>query len=105
MSHATYLHGTQPSEQQRLAAFNQLVNPSFLTFLQLDGAHSVLEVGSGIGLLTHEVALRLPAGEVVGVEYSDDQLARTNPRLANLRFVQGDAHRLEFEDNRFDVVY
>jgi len=105
MSEAKYIHGTQEAERRRLSTFNQLVNPSFLSFLQVDSAKSVLEVGSGLGLLTREVALRLPEAEVVGIEYSEAQLARADHGLPNLRFFQGDAHDLDFEDNYFDVVY
>jgi SAM-dependent methyltransferase len=105
MAEVKYIHGTDDAEAARLRSFNKLVNPSFLDFLQLDGAKSVLEVGSGLGILTREVALRLPRSEVVGVEYSAEHLARADRSLPNLRFVQGDAHQLEFEDEYFDVVY
>ncbi len=105
MSEATYIHGTEPSEQRRLAALNQLINASFLAFMDFTQASAVLEVGSGMGLLTRDVALRLPHAELVGIEYSEKQLAQADHTVANLRFVQGDAHELEFEDDRFDVVY
>jgi ubiquinone/menaquinone biosynthesis C-methylase UbiE len=82
-----------------------LINPAFLEFLELTGARAILEVGSGMSLLTQAVAQRHPAAEVVGVEYSAQQLARAKHTLPNLRCVQGDAHHLEFEEDRFDVVY
>jgi ubiquinone/menaquinone biosynthesis C-methylase UbiE len=105
MADAQYIHGTTESEQERLAALNRLANPSFLAFLQLEGARTILEVGSGLGVLAREVALRVPEAEVIGVEYSTAQLSRAIDPPRNLRFVQGDAHQLDFEDNRFDVVY
>jgi ubiquinone/menaquinone biosynthesis C-methylase UbiE len=105
MNDAKYIHGTQPSEQQRLAALNELVNPAFLQFLALDGAKAVLEVGSGMGLLTHEAARRLPDACVVGVEFSRAQLAKANRELGNLRFIQANAHYLPLADDSFDVVY
>jgi SAM-dependent methyltransferase len=105
MADAQYIHGTTETEQERLAALNRLVNPSFLAFLQLEGARTILEVGSGLGVLAREVALRVPDAEVIGVEYSTAQLSRAVDPPRNLRFVQGDAHKLNFDDNRFDVVY
>jgi SAM-dependent methyltransferase len=105
MSEVGYIHGTTETEQQRLAALNRLANPSFLNFLELAQARSILEVGSGLGVLAREVALLAPNAEVVGVEYSNVQLSRTVPRPTNLRFIHGDAHRLEFADDRFDLVY
>lgn len=101
-----YIHGTQADEQVRLAALNRLINPPFLEFLRLDGASSILEVGSGLALLTREVALRCPRAEVVGVEFSQAQLLAAGTDLPpNLRLVQGDAHELGFADGSFDVVY
>ena len=101
---ADYVHGTSASEQARLAALNQLRNARFLEFVELAGAASVLEVGSGLGLLAQAVAERAPAARVVGVEFAAAQLARA-PRGGGVRFVQADAHRLPFGDGSFDVVY
>ena len=104
MEETTYIHGTDPSEQARLARLNALTNPPFLRFLNLKATDSVLEVGSGLGLLAAEAARQVPQGEVVGLEFSPDQLAKALP-WANLNFVRGDAHTLPFPDDRFDVVY
>ena len=105
MADAQYIHGTNEAEQERLAALNRLANPSFLAFLQLEGARNILEVGSGLGVLAREVALRVPDAEVIGVEYSTAQLSRAVEPPSNLHFIQGDAHHLDFDDDRFDVVY
>ena len=40
----SYIHGTEAEEQQRLAALNELINPAFLEFLQLDGATGYAEM-------------------------------------------------------------
>jgi ubiquinone/menaquinone biosynthesis C-methylase UbiE len=101
-----YIHGTEAYEQQRLATLNQLVNAPFLEFLELGNARSILDVGSGLGLLARQVAARCPSAEVIGVEYSEMQLRAAAGGLpANLRFLQGDAHALPFPEARFDVVY
>src|SRR3712207_6591384 len=105
MEQAAYIHGTGPSEQARLRLLNELTNRSFIDFLQLDEGSSVLEVGSGLGVLAREVARLVPAGEVFGVEYSPEQIASAESPLPNLHFTRGDAHALGFADGRFDVVY
>jgi ubiquinone/menaquinone biosynthesis C-methylase UbiE len=104
MEKATYIHGTTHSEQARLALLNRLTNEPFIRFLELEETDSVLEVGSGLGILAADVARVVPRGEVWGVEYSAEQLAAAQSS-PNLRFVKGDAHQLPFEDERFDVVY
>jgi SAM-dependent methyltransferase len=101
----TYIHGTAPPEQQRLYRLNELTNARFVEFLELEGSETVLEVGSGLGVLAREVAKRVPRGEVTGIEYSRDQLEACGQGSANLRFLEGDAHSLPFEDASFDVVY
>lgn len=100
-----YIHGTDPSEQERLAALNALTNEPFLRFLEVKATDAVLEVGSGLGILAQAAAERVPLGEVFGIERSDAQLSRAPTVPANLRFLQGDAHHLPFDDNRFDAVY
>jgi SAM-dependent methyltransferase len=102
---SSYIHGTDPDEQARLAALNRLTNGAFLDFLEIEPGDRVLEVGSGLGILAAEVAALVPNGEVVGLEYSTAQLASIAASAPNLSFRQGDAHSLPFEENSFDAVY
>lgn len=104
MSHSTYIHGTSPSEQARLAELNRLTNRSFVQFLNPRPDAQVLEVGSGLGLLANEVAACVPLGRVTGIEISAAQLAQAKP-APNVTFQQGDAHTLPFDDAAFDLVY
>jgi SAM-dependent methyltransferase len=100
----TYIHGTQPDEQQRLAALNRLTNRAFIEFLDIQPAMQVLEVGSGLGLLAADVASATANVQVVGLERSEAQIAAA-VKAVGVRYVQGDAHSLRFEDERFDLVY
>lgn len=100
----TYIHGTEPGEQQRLAALNGLTNRAFIEFLDIRPGMQILEVGSGLGLLAADVASEAANVQVVGLERSSAQIAAAVV-AANVRYVQGDAHSLEFEDESFDLVY
>jgi ubiquinone/menaquinone biosynthesis C-methylase UbiE len=100
----TYIHGTEPGEQQRLAALNRLTNRAFVEFLAVRPAMKILEVGSGLGLLAADVASAAANVEVIGLERSFAQIAAA-VTSANVRYVQGDAHSLEFDDESFDLVY
>ncbi len=102
---AHYIHGTEKTEQERLVALNRLTNPAFVEFLELRPDSRVLEIGSGLGILAGEVAARASQGGVIGIEFSSAQLAATPVTRPNLRFAQGDAHRLPFDGALFDVVY
>lgn len=104
MSEQTYIHGTEPSEQARLALLNRLTNGPFVEFLQVRPGMRILEVGSGLGLLAAEVAMSADGVEVVGLERSSEQIAAA-AKSPHVRYVQGDAHQLPFADGSFDLVY
>jgi len=105
MSDNIYIHGTEGEEQGRLVALNNMTNKSFLDFIKLRKTDKVLEVGSGLGLLAKEVALKIPHGKVTGLEKSEDQLKLCPSSISNLNFVKGDVHNMPFDDNSFGVVY
>jgi len=105
VSTAAYIHGTAPDEQERLARLNRMTNAAFLEFLALPGHERVLEVGSGLGVLTREVAAKLPNGCILGVEYSAAQLARAPHGTPHLVFCRGDGQRLPVGTARFDLAY
>jgi ubiquinone/menaquinone biosynthesis C-methylase UbiE len=100
----TYIHGTEPNEQERLAGLNRLSNRAFVEFLSVPSTAQVLEVGSGLGLLAADVASVAENVHVVGVEQALAQIAAA-ARHPRVRYIQGDAHHLEFADGTFDLVY
>jgi SAM-dependent methyltransferase len=104
MAPDTYIHGTEPSEQERLAALNRMTNTAFVRFLDVPAGARVLEVGSGLGLLAVEVATAADRVHVVGLEVSAEQIAAaaTSPRVT---YRRGDAHTIDFPDASFDLVY
>ncbi|MDM0067119.1 class I SAM-dependent methyltransferase [Variovorax sp. J31P207] len=73
----------------------------------LDGAgvapgQSVLDVATGAG---HAAAAAQARGaEVTGVDFSAEQVRLARRRYPAVRFEEGDAGRLPFEDRRFDAV-
>jgi ubiquinone/menaquinone biosynthesis C-methylase UbiE len=77
---------------------------------RLKPADRVLDVGIGPGTITIDLAGRLPAGSVVGVDFASAAVAATQ-ELANARSVRnlqlfvGDVYRLGFGDASFDVVH
>ncbi|MCI0658246.1 MAG: methyltransferase domain-containing protein [Acidobacteria bacterium] len=96
-SASSYLHGTSPSEQDRLALLNRLVNRGSIAELDLRGGERVLEMGSGLGHFAREMARQVGRrGWVLGIERSARQLNRARrstafPRSAQVEFRRGDA--------------
>jgi SAM-dependent methyltransferase len=101
---ARYIHGVEPGEQQRLAALNRMTNAAFVKFLNVEPGMRILEVGSGLGLLAADVAAAAADVQVVGVEQSPVQIAAAKAAF-NVTYIRGDAHRLDFPDGAFDLVY
>jgi len=67
---------------------------------------SVLDVGCGEGVLTHEWAGRLGEARIVGIDLDDEKLRAewATRRRPNLEFRAEEATRLPFSDGEFDVA-
>ncbi|MFE5407829.1 methyltransferase domain-containing protein [Microbacterium sp. NPDC056569] len=68
---------------------------------------SILDVGSGPGTITADLAARVAPGRVVGMDASADVVAQAaaDHVAANLSFEAGDAYALPHDDGEFDVVH
>lgn len=71
---------------------------------------SLLDVGSGPGTITADLAGLVAPGEVTAIEPAEEALAlgaRTaeERQVTNIRFRTADVHALEFADDSFDVVH
>jgi SAM-dependent methyltransferase len=70
----------------------------------------VLDLGSGPGTITCDLAELVAPGEVVALEHTEEALALTRAEverrgLATVTFVVGDIHALDLPDDSFDVVH
>ncbi|MEO8065560.1 MAG: class I SAM-dependent methyltransferase [Candidatus Doudnabacteria bacterium] len=68
---------------------------------------TILDIGSGPGLLVKEIAIRFKQSKVIGLDNSAVavKLARKNCiKQRNVSFVVGDATKLQFKSQSFDLV-
>lgn len=104
-----YIHGTEPSEQERLEAQAKMLGGAdFLP--ELKAGMRVLDVGCGTGAIAREVAVQVFPGEVVGLDLEEAQIKTARQmaigrNIENVRFVRGDASALSFADGTFDGAY
>ena len=66
-------------------------------------AKRVLDVGSGTGVVTEELAAR-SQGQVIGVDLDPEMIAFAQARGGAAEYRSGDAHDLPFPDGWFDVT-
>jgi trans-aconitate 2-methyltransferase len=77
--------------------------------LNLKGNERLLDIGSGDGKVTAEIASCLPNGSVIGIDSSEEMVGLAQSMFSadaftNLRFQQNDANSLPFE-NEFDIIF
>jgi ubiquinone/menaquinone biosynthesis C-methylase UbiE len=108
---SNYIHGSDPSEQDRLARLNRLINNRCFPKLKLEKGFRVLDVGSGLGQFTYQMSQAIgEGGFCLGIERDTNQIsvAKKNHVAANLEFRQGDALHLPLtptEWETFDIVH
>jgi trans-aconitate 2-methyltransferase len=73
--------------------------------LDLEGNECVLDLGSGDGTLTKELALRVHRGNVLGIDASEGMIAAAKKlEGGNLRFERRNIDEMDFNDE-FDVIF
>jgi demethylmenaquinone methyltransferase/2-methoxy-6-polyprenyl-1,4-benzoquinol methylase len=71
----------------------------------LSPGNRALDVATGTGDLAVELARRVgPSGEVVGVDFAEEMLARAREKAPDIRFQWGNALELDFPDDTFDAA-
>jgi arsenite methyltransferase len=93
---------------QAVDSFAGVANPFSLG--RLFAGERVLDLGSGAGTDSLVAAQMVgPTGRVTGIDMTQEMLARARTAAAamgveNVEFVEGEAERLPFPDESFDVV-
>jgi len=103
------MHKWNPEEYAKYSAAQLAWARELIGRLNLRGDESVLDIGSGDGKVTAEIAAALPRGRVIGIDGSHEmvEFARAHyddKRFPNLEFVCMDARRIEL-NRRFDFVF
>jgi ubiquinone/menaquinone biosynthesis C-methylase UbiE len=104
-----YTHGHHPSVV-RTHSWRTVENSAAYLVPHLAAGLDVLDVGSGPGTITIDLARRVRPGRVIGIDASAEIVATASGLAAsdavpNAEFRVGDAYALEFADDSFDVVH
>lgn len=109
MSDTKYTHGHHESVL-RSHLWRTAENSAGFLLPYLRDDTTVLDVGCGPGNITADLARRMSAGSIIGIDQSGDVIARASLDFPiashpNLSFRVGDVYHLDFPDASFDVVY
>jgi SAM-dependent methyltransferase len=109
VSSPRYLHGHAESVL-RSHRTRTAENSAAYLLPELRPGLSLLDIGSGPGTITADLATLVAPGRVTALETSDGVLQHTRNEIArrggrNVDFVSGDVHALDFPAASFDVVH
>ncbi|MFI5086384.1 MAG: methyltransferase domain-containing protein [Actinomycetales bacterium] len=109
LSADVYTHGHHESVLRAHAARTAANSAAYLVPYLRHG-HSVLDVGSGPGTITADLARLVAPGEVIGLDRAPEVVAQASgaaaeQHLGNLSFQTGNIYDLDFPDGQFDVVH
>lgn len=75
-----------------------------LNFVKNLELNSILDIGCGEGLYTNELEKIYPDARIFGLDLSHKNLLRAMNRTNNVKYFEGDAQNLPFNDASFDFV-
>ncbi len=91
----------------KIAALNRKWGEDFVDRLNLRPGMKVLDIACGTG--NQSIPAARKGADVTGLDIATNLLAQAEDRAASeklmIRFLEGDAEELPFEDSSFDVVY
>src|SRR5262245_13492836 len=106
MGQADKLFTDGEAYERLMGRWSRLVGTAFLDWLDIPKGLRWLDVGCGNGAFTEELIARCAPDAVMAIDPSEDQLAyaRTRTRMEMVDFRVGDAQKLAFGDDSFDVA-
>ncbi len=92
--------------ERLMGRWSRLVGGMFLDWLDVPNGLRWLDVGCGNGAFTEELIARCAPAAVTAIDPSDEQLAYARMRVGakSAEFRVGDAQKLPFADDSFDVA-
>lgn len=97
-----------PNDYEKNSSAQERAAEATLSRLDFGGNEDILDIGCGDGKVTMKMASRVPHGQVLGIDNSQDMVDFCRKRYPssqypNLRFELGDALNLNF-NQEFDLV-
>jgi SAM-dependent methyltransferase len=106
---AAYTHGHHESVL-RSHRWRTAENSAAHLLPRLKSGDTLLDIGSGPGTITADLAILVTPGRVTAMEITESALALTRAEIGrrgldNVEYAVGDVQALDFPDDTFDVVH
>lgn len=101
-----YVQGTKTLYYSRKLRFDDMFAGKYKALFDLDENRSlkILEIGCGPGALAGALHRWYPNAEVIAVDRDSEFVSFATAHEKGIKFMEGDATDLPFEDNTFDVT-
>lgn len=104
-----YIQTTEELYWDRSMRFNDQNKELWLHSLGVKPKDKVLEIGCAGGAFCHRLAQYIPDIEITGLDFDIDHITYARAKTQELglpcEFINGDAKKLPFAENTFDVCY
>ena len=101
-----YVQGINTLYLSRKLRFDDMFSDQFIRAFQIDREKKIriLEIGCGPGALAGALARWYPNAEITGLDLDTAFIRFARENEKGVAFIEGDATRLPFEDETFDVT-
>ena len=103
---SNYVQGTRTLYYSRKLRFNDLFSEQYKSLFDLDKekALKILEIGCGPGALAGALHRWYPLAEITAIDRDSEFIRFAREHESDVKFIEGNATALPFEDNTFDVT-
>ncbi len=98
------IQGINTLYYSRLQRFSEEYRDNYMAIFGLSNAKRILEIGCGPGALAKRLRAWYKDCDIVALDRDLDFLRFAEEQVQGVRFLEGDATALPFEDKSFDVV-
>lgn len=101
---STYIQKIGTLYDSRTLRFSDLFRSKYENAFQLKDEGKILEIGCGPGALAQSLHRWYPHAEITGIDRDSNFVRFASGKAPDIHFVEGDALKLPFSDNSFDVT-
>ncbi len=101
-----YIQGIKTLYSSRKLRFDDIFSEQYKSFFDFDENKpiKILEVGCGPGALAEALHRWYPLAEITAIDRDSNFISYAKENIHGVKFVEGDATALPFDDNTFDVT-